>query len=113
MSAAPEKVSSAAVAPTAAAGIVGNCFLRRGIQPRVDFQLDLQVSVLVVGAGPTGLGAATRLNQHGIKDWLLIDQVSAGASPVGKFCFRVGDRIITFDDELLSHWLSTWLSTVT
>ena len=29
----------------------------------------------MVGAGPTGLGAATRLNQHGIKDWLLIDQV--------------------------------------
>lgn len=37
----------------------------------------MQVSVLVVGAGPTGLGAATRLNQHGIKDWLLIDQVQA------------------------------------
>lgn len=35
-----------------------------------------QVSVLVVGAGPTGLGAATRLNQHGIKDWLIIDQVT-------------------------------------
>lgn len=36
---------------------------------------DVQVSVLVVGAGPTGLGAATRLNQHGCKNWLLIDKV--------------------------------------
>jgi thioredoxin reductase len=37
--------------------------------------LDLQVGVLIIGAGPTGLGAATRLHQHGLKDWLLIDQV--------------------------------------
>ena len=29
----------------------------------------------MIGAGPTGLGAATRLNQHGLKDWLIIDQV--------------------------------------
>ena len=36
----------------------------------------LQVGVLVIGAGPTGLGAATRLHQHGLKDWLLIDQAS-------------------------------------
>lgn len=35
----------------------------------------LQVDVLVIGAGPTGLGAATRLHQHGSKDWLLVDQV--------------------------------------
>ena len=38
--------------------------------------LRMQVAVLVVGAGPTGLGAATRLEQHGLKDWLLIDKVS-------------------------------------
>lgn len=38
----------------------------------------VQVDVLIVGAGPTGLGAATRLNQHGKESWLLIDQVSAG-----------------------------------
>jgi 2-polyprenyl-6-methoxyphenol hydroxylase-like FAD-dependent oxidoreductase len=36
----------------------------------------MQVAVLVVGAGPTGLGAATRLQQHGLKDWLLIDKVA-------------------------------------
>jgi len=35
-----------------------------------------QVDVLVVGAGPTGLGAATRLQQRHA-DWCLIDQVRA------------------------------------
>ena len=35
-----------------------------------------QVAVLIVGAGPTGLGAASRLHQHGLKDWLIIDKVS-------------------------------------
>ena len=34
-----------------------------------------QVGVLIVGAGPTGLGAATRLNQHGYDDWRVIDMV--------------------------------------
>ncbi len=34
-----------------------------------------QVDVLILGAGPTGLGAATRLNQHGKADWLMVDQV--------------------------------------
>lgn len=37
----------------------------------------LQVGVLIVGAGPTGLGAATRIHQHGLKDWLLIDKVGS------------------------------------
>ena len=36
----------------------------------------LQVSVLVIGAGPTGLGAATRLEQHGLSSWLIVDKVS-------------------------------------
>lgn len=36
----------------------------------------LQVSILILGAGPTGLGAATRLHQHGHTDWLLLEQVS-------------------------------------
>lgn len=39
----------------------------------------------MIGAGPTGLGAATRLNQHGLKDWLLIDQ----ASPLRTGCHRL------------------------
>lgn len=40
----------------------------------------LQVSVLIVGAGPTGLGAATRIQQHGLRDWLIIDQVTCTQS---------------------------------
>jgi 2-polyprenyl-6-methoxyphenol hydroxylase-like FAD-dependent oxidoreductase len=36
----------------------------------------LQVGVLIVGAGPTGLGAATRLHQHGVHNWLLLDEVN-------------------------------------
>jgi len=32
-----------------------------------------QVDVLVIGAGPTGLGAAVRLNQIGCGKWLLVD----------------------------------------
>jgi hypothetical protein len=35
----------------------------------------LQVGVLIIGSGPTGLGAATRLNQLGHPSWLLVDQV--------------------------------------
>ena len=34
----------------------------------------VQVEILVVGAGPTGLGAAKRLTQAQHKNWLLIDQ---------------------------------------
>ena len=32
------------------------------------------VDILIIGAGPTGLGAATRLNQLGHHDWLIFDQ---------------------------------------
>ena len=42
----------------------------------------VQTGVLIIGAGPTGLGAATRVNQHGHKDWLLIDQVKTAAQTV-------------------------------
>ena len=36
----------------------------------------LQIGVLIIGSGPTGLGAATRLNQLGHPNWLLVDKVS-------------------------------------
>ena len=39
-----------------------------------------QIPILIVGAGPTGLGAATRLHQQGNKDWILIDQARSLAS---------------------------------
>ncbi|KAK9796975.1 hypothetical protein WJX73_004167 [Symbiochloris irregularis] len=64
-----------------------------------------KVGVLVIGAGPTGLGAATRINQHGLKDWLLIDQADeAGGlactdiTPEG-FLFDMGGHVI------FSHYL--------
>ena len=59
----------------------------------------VQVSVLVVGAGPTGLGAATRLNQHGIKDWLLIDQVCVTTSWITVCCSITATRVV---DDLLA-----------
>ncbi|KAL3151045.1 hypothetical protein ABBQ38_012914 [Trebouxia sp. C0009 RCD-2024] len=70
-----------------------------------------KVSVLVVGAGPTGLGAATRLNQHGIKDWLLIDQAedAGGLACTDEtkegFLFDMGGHVIfshyQYFDELI------------
>lgn len=30
------------------------------------------IDIVIIGAGPTGLGAATRLKQHKHDDWLLI-----------------------------------------
>ena len=30
----------------------------------------IDVDILVIGAGPTGLGAATRLQHHGHKSWV-------------------------------------------
>ena len=32
-----------------------------------------EVDVLIIGAGPTGLGAATRLKFHGKESWMLVD----------------------------------------
>jgi protoporphyrinogen oxidase len=34
---------------------------------------DINVDVLVIGMGPTGLGAAKRLNQINGPSWLIID----------------------------------------
>jgi len=39
-------------------------------------QTPCEVDILVVGAGPTGLGAATRLTQLGIKNWMLVEATS-------------------------------------
>ncbi|KAK9835546.1 hypothetical protein WJX74_002701 [Apatococcus lobatus] len=70
-----------------------------------------KVGVLIIGAGPTGLGAATRVNQHGHKDWLIIDQADdAGGlactdtTPEG-FLFDMGGHVIfshyQYFDELI------------
>lgn len=70
-----------------------------------------KVGILVVGAGPTGLGAATRLNQLGHPSWLLVDKAEeAGGlactdvTPEG-FLFDMGGHVIFshyqyFDDLL-------------
>lgn len=42
----------------------------------VFFPSHTKVRVLVLGAGPTGLGAAARLHQHGESDWLVLEAVS-------------------------------------
>ncbi len=56
--------------------------------------------IVIIGAGPTGLGAATRLNQLGHKNWLLVDAFSeAGGlactdvTPEG-FLYDMGGHVI-------------------
>ncbi|WVF67720.1 hypothetical protein IAT40_002479 [Kwoniella sp. CBS 6097] len=71
---------------------------------------EIQVETLVIGAGPTGLGAATRLDQLG-RDFLIVDSApapgglaSTDITPEG-FYFDVGGHVIFshyayFDDAL-------------
>lgn len=63
-----------------------------------------KVDVLILGSGPTGLGAATRIHQHGRTDWLMLDQAEeAGGlactdvTPEG-FLYDMGGHVI------FSHW---------
>ena len=63
------------------------------------------MGVLVVGAGPTGLGAATRLHQHGKTDWLLVDQAP---EPGGLACTDVTPEGFLFDmggHVIFSHYM--------
>ena len=81
-----------------------------------------KIDMVIVGAGPTGLGAAIRLQQHKHQDWLLIDAApEAGGlactdvTPEG-FLFDMGGHVIfshyDFFDQLLDaavgvgeeHW---------
>ncbi|PMD61905.1 FAD/NAD(P)-binding domain-containing protein [Hyaloscypha bicolor E] len=61
---------------------------------------DEQVDVLVIGAGPTGLGAAKRLNQIDGPSWMIIDSnetpgglASTDVTPEG-FLYDVGGHVI-------------------
>ena len=71
------------------------------------------VDILIVGAGPTGLGAATRLMQLGHADWLMVDSSPAAGglartdtTPEG-FLFDMGGHVVfshyKFFDQLLDH----------
>lgn len=76
-----------------------------------------QVDILIVGAGPTGLGAATRLKQHKHEDWLLVDafQEAGGLActdvTAEGFLFDMGGHVIfshyDYFDQLLDAALGT------
>eukprot|EP00055_Hartaetosiga_balthica_P018752 m.135302 g.135302 ORF g.135302 m.135302 type:complete len:570 (-) comp9896_c0_seq1:1398-3107(-) len=73
----------------------------------------LDVEVLVIGAGPTGLGAATRLHQHQHPSWLVVDGFSQpgglARSELTKegFLFDLGGHVIfshyKYFDQLLEY----------
>ncbi|KFY21624.1 hypothetical protein V493_07252 [Pseudogymnoascus sp. VKM F-4281 (FW-2241)] len=61
---------------------------------------DVEVDVLIIGAGPTGLGAAKRLNQINGPSWLIVDAnetpgglASTDVTPEG-FLYDVGGHVI-------------------
>lgn len=63
-----------------------------------------EARILVIGAGPTGIGAAWRLEEHGHNDWLLVD----ASNHAGGLASSVRDpRGFTWDlggHVLFSHW---------
>ncbi|KAL7754250.1 hypothetical protein RI367_000231 [Sorochytrium milnesiophthora] len=74
-----------------------------------------QVEILIIGAGPTGLGAAKRLHQQQHKSWMLIDSAaeagglaSTDVTPEG-FLYDVGGHVIfshyTYFDNVLDQAL--------
>ena len=79
------------------------------------------VDILIVGAGPTGLGAASRLEQHKHEDWLLIDAFDeAGGlacTDVTKegFLFDMGGHVIfshyDYFDQLIDKAVGTGIQT--
>jgi protoporphyrinogen oxidase len=63
-----------------------------------------EVGVLIVGAGPTGLGAASRLQQHGKTDWRLVDCFDG---PGGLACTDITPEGFLFDmggHVIFSHY---------
>jgi protoporphyrinogen oxidase len=77
----------------------------------------IERDIVIIGAGPTGLGAATRLNQLGHKDWLLVDafQEAGGlactdVTPEG-FLYDMGGHVIfshyDYFDQLIDAAVGT------
>jgi protoporphyrinogen oxidase len=64
----------------------------------------IERDIVIIGAGPTGLGAATRLHQLGHKDWLLVD---AFEGPGGLACTDVTPEGFLYDmggHVIFSHY---------
>ena len=86
---------------------------RENLQTEKMSNLPTHVDVLIIGAGPTGLGAAARLSQHHHQDWLLVEArdgpgglAYTTTTPEG-FLFDTGGHVIfshySFFDELINH----------
>lgn len=78
---------------------------------------DINIEILVIGAGPTGLGAATRLQQHNHQSWLVVDGFSQPGGLARSehtkegFLFDLGGHVIfshyKYFDQLLNHAVGT------
>ena len=67
----------------------------------------MKADIVIIGAGPTGLGAATRLNQLGKEDWLLLDAFQEAG---GLACTDVTSEGFLFDMVVTSSSLITTTS---
>ena len=65
------------------------------------------IDVLIVGAGPTGLGAATRLHQHRHESWLLADSSPEAG---GLSCTDVTPEGFLFDLGMTAAVYVRWVS---
>lgn len=84
--------------------MAGGAPSRDGYNAPVSSAAETRVGVLIVGAGPAGLGAAWRLHQAGREDWLLIE---AAAEPGGLARTVADDRGFLWDlggHVLFSHY---------
>lgn len=92
--------------------------------------MELHTKTLIVGAGPTGLGAAHRLIEHGEEDWLVLERSNEAGGLAGSvidecgFTWDLGGHVLfshyeyfddLLDDLLKDQWLfhkreaSVWL----
>ncbi|KAK6825164.1 FAD/NAD(P)-binding domain-containing protein [Apiospora arundinis] len=55
---------------------------------------DINVDVLVIGAGPTGLGAAKRLHQVNAASWLIVDSSEKAGGLASTDLYDVGGHVI-------------------